>query len=88
MMHLVERSTGETIATVVNWSDHSETLGRTNPQITSDYPHWVRAYLGKQLGGTALFFSGSVGKVSSLGNQVVGDPETGKVAITVLHYCL
>lgn len=81
VMHLVERSTGKAIATVVNWSDHPETLSRTNSQITSDYPHWVGAYLEKQLGGTALFFSGSIGKVSPLGNQVaVLDPETGKIA--------
>jgi hypothetical protein len=81
MMRVVSRSTGQTIATVVNWSDHPEVLGRTNTQITSDYPHWVRAYLEKQLGGMALFFSGSIGKVSPLGDQVsLLDPETGKIA--------
>ncbi|MFZ0797168.1 MAG: hypothetical protein WCA13_00900 [Terriglobales bacterium] len=81
VMRLVARSTGQTIATVVNWSDHSEVLGRNNTQITSDYPHWVRAYLEKQFGGTALFFSGSIGKVSPLGAQVsLLDPEAGKIA--------
>jgi hypothetical protein len=80
-MRLLARSTRQTIATVVNWSDHPETLGRKNTQITSDYAHWVRAYLEKQLGGTCLFFSGSIGKVSPLGGQVtLLDPETGKVA--------
>jgi len=80
-MRLVARSTGETIATLVNWSDHPEVLGRKNTQITSDYPHWVRAYVEKQLGGMALFFSGSLGKVSPLGDQVaLLDPETGKLA--------
>jgi hypothetical protein len=81
VMRLVARSTGQTIATVLNWSDHPEVLGRSNTQITSDYPHWLRAYLEKQLGGTALFFSGSIGKVSPLGDQVsLLDPETGKIA--------
>ena len=80
-MRLVSRSTGQTIATVVDWSDHPETLGRANTQITSDYPHWVRAYLEKQFGGTALFFSGSIGKVSPLGDQIaLLDPETAKIA--------
>jgi len=80
-MRLLARSTGRTIATMVNWSDHPEVLGRKNTQITSDYPHWVRAYLEKQFGGTALFFSGSIGKVSPLGDQVsLHDPETGKIA--------
>jgi hypothetical protein len=80
-MRLVALSTGETIATLVNWSDHPEVLGRKNTQITSDYPHWVRTYMEKQLGGTALFFSGSIGKVSPLGDAVsLLDPETGKLA--------
>ncbi|HXY09829.1 MAG TPA: hypothetical protein VEI52_18450 [Terriglobales bacterium] len=81
VMRLVARSTEETIATIVNWSDHPEVLGRANTQITSDYPHWLRAYLEKQLGGIALFFPGSIGKLSPLGDQVsLLDPETGKIA--------
>ena len=80
-MRLVARSTGQTIATVVNWSDHPEVLGRKNTEITADYPHWTRDYLEKKLGGTALFFSGSIGKVSPLGDQVaLLDPQTGKIA--------
>jgi hypothetical protein len=56
-------------------------IGRKNTQITSDYPHWVRSYLEKRFGGTALFFSGSIGKVSPLGDQVaLLGPETGKIA--------
>jgi hypothetical protein len=81
VMRLVARSGGQTIATVVNWSDHPEVLGRKNTEISADYPHWVRDYLETQFGGTALFFSGSIGKVSPLGDQVaLLDPETGKVA--------
>ncbi len=80
VMRLIARSTGQTIATVVNWSDHPEVLGRKNTEITSDYPHWVRAYLETRLGGTALFFSGSVGKVSPLNQVPLVDPDTGKIA--------
>lgn len=81
VMRLVARSTGRTIATVVNWSDHPEVLGRKNNEITADYPHWTRDYLEKNLGGTALFLSGSIGKVSPLGDQVaLTDPETGEIA--------
>ncbi len=80
VMRLVSRSTRHTIATVVNWSDHPEVLSRKNTQITSDYPHWIRDYLENRLGGTALFFSGSIGKVSPLGQVSLVDPETGKIA--------
>jgi hypothetical protein len=81
VMRLVAQATGETIATAVDWSDHPEVLGRKNTEITADYPRWTRDYLEKALGGTALFFSGSIGKVSPLGGQVaLSDPQTGKVA--------
>ena len=81
VMHLVARSSGQTIATVVNWSDHPELLGSKNTMVTADYPHWVREYLENRLGGTALFFSGSIGKVSPLGGQVaLLDTETVELA--------
>src|SRR5215471_17077880 len=81
VMRLVAPSSGQTIATVVNWSDHPEVLGRKNTQISSDYPHWTREYLEKKLGGTVLFFSRSIGKVSPLGDEVaLMDPQTGKIA--------
>ncbi len=80
VMRLAARSTGQTIATLVNWSDHPEVLGGKNTEITSDYPHWVRTYLEEQLGGTALFFSGSIGKVSPLHQVSLVDPDTGKIA--------
>lgn len=80
VMRVAARANGQTIATFVNWSDHPEVLGRKNTQITCDYPHWVRDYLEKRFGGTALFFSGAIGKVSPLGGVSVLDPETGQAA--------
>jgi hypothetical protein len=80
VMCLVAPSTRKTIATVVNWSDHPEVLDRKNTEITSDYPHWVREYLDSRLGGATLFFSGSIGKVSPLGQVSLVDPDTGKIA--------
>ncbi|HMK30258.1 MAG TPA: hypothetical protein VK473_11280 [Terriglobales bacterium] len=71
----------KTIATLVNWSDHPETLNRKNTLITADYARWICLYLEQHYGGTALFFNRAVGKVSTLGSQVAPlDPETGKVA--------
>jgi len=72
---------GEPIGVLVNWSDHPETLGRENSEITADYPHWLCEYVETHLGGMAIFFNGSIGKVSTLGNDVaLMDPETGAVA--------
>jgi hypothetical protein len=81
VMRLRGAANGKTIATVVNWSDHPETLNRGNSLITADYPHWVRQYIEEHDGGTVLFFNGATGKVSTLGTQVaLLDQTTGKVA--------
>ncbi|PYU34536.1 MAG: hypothetical protein DMG28_05550 [Acidobacteria bacterium] len=81
LMRLTAAGSGEPIATLVNWSDHPETLGRKNTEITADYPHWLCQYVENQLGGTAVFVNGSIGKVSSLGSEVaLQDPQTGEIA--------
>jgi hypothetical protein len=81
VMRLSSIGTGTTIAVLVNWSDHPETLGRENSEITADYPHWLCRYVENHLGGMAVFFNGSLGKLSTRGNQLaLPDPETGEIA--------
>jgi len=81
VMRLTRMGTSEPIAVLVNWSAHPETLGGENTEITADYPHWLCQTVENHLGGTAIFFSGSIGKVSTLGKQVaLLDPETGEIA--------
>ena len=81
VMRLISVGAGRTVAVLVNWSDHPETLGEKNSEITADYPHWLCQYVENHLGGTAIFFNGSIGKVSTLGNQVaLEDPESGEIA--------
>lgn len=81
VMRLTTES-GEPIATLVNWSDHPETLGSRNTLITADYPHWLCQRIEEREKGTAIFFNGSIGGLlSTLGNEVaIQDPETGEVA--------
>jgi hypothetical protein len=74
-------SDAKTIATLVSWSDHPETLNRKNTEITADYPGWICSYLEQRHGGTALVLNGALGKVSTLGPEVaLLDPQTGQVA--------
>ena len=81
VMRLTTASAGAPIATLVNWSDHPETLGAEDTEITADYPYWLCRYVEDRLGGTAIFFNGSIGKVSTLGNQVaMPDPVSGQIA--------
>jgi len=62
--------TDDTIATMVSWGNHPETLGGSNPSLTSDFSHYWRQGLeagvpdpnGVQgFGGMALYFQGMVG---------------------------
>ncbi len=78
----LDAASGAPIATLVNWSDHPETLGGRNTEITADYPHWLCQYVEEHGGGMAVFFNGSIGGLlSTLGNDVaLQDPETGEVA--------
>ncbi len=55
------RADGSTIGTVVNWSNHPEAQGSGNGLISSDFVHGAREVLEQDLGGTAVYFSGSVG---------------------------
>jgi len=73
---------GPPIATLINWSDHPETLGGKNTEITADYPHWLCQYVERNQGGIAVFFNGSIGGLlTTLGNEVaLQDPETGQIA--------
>jgi len=69
-MRFVKPGTDDTIATVVNWSNHPETLGGHNPYITADFPGYWRDGVEngvpdpngvKGLGGMCLYFQGMVG---------------------------
>lgn len=82
VMRLTAARAGDPIATLVNWSDHPETLDSRNTLITADYPHWLCQYVEQREGGTAVFFNGAIGGLlSTLGDQVaLQDPDTGEVA--------
>ena len=57
--------TGGTIATLVNWHNHPDTLGSGNRLLSSDYPHYLREYLERVRGGVAVFVAGTVGNQMS-----------------------
>ncbi|MBI4247963.1 MAG: neutral/alkaline non-lysosomal ceramidase N-terminal domain-containing protein [Elusimicrobia bacterium] len=51
----------KTIATIVNWSCHPEVLQRDNTLLTADFPGQLCDGVEGRLGGTCVYFSGSVG---------------------------
>lgn len=67
------REDGSTIGSVVNWSNHPEAQASGNPLVSSDFPHGTREALESTLGGTAIYFSGSVGGLMTpLGVDIPG----------------
>lgn len=76
-MKFVDAANNEVIGSFMSWGNHPETLADTNATITSDYPNWLRETMEQGfkaengttlvpgLGGTALFFNGSLGGMMS-----------------------
>lgn len=72
----------ETIATLLDFPSHPESLGRDNTLISSDYPWSARRRLEREFGGVALFFSGDIGGLlTPLGGTMI-DPETGEQLVS------
>lgn len=51
---------GETVATMVNWHSHPETMIE-HDVYSADFPRWTREKLEQELGGTAIYFTGTLG---------------------------
>jgi hypothetical protein len=63
---------GSTIATLVNWSTHPESLEDENTLVSSDFPHYIRERIEAELGGTTVYFTGDLGAVEIVGDSCVG----------------
>ena len=55
VMHVAAATGGQPIANLINWSDHPETLGGKNTEITADYPHWLCQYVESAFGRDGHF---------------------------------
>lgn len=80
-----ESSDGRTLASLVSWANHAETLGASNNLITSDFVHALRVGVergvswtsrsAEGLGGPALFINGAVGGMMTPLRVDVEDPD-------------
>ena len=73
LMQVVDSENGTTLGTIINWSNHPETLWNSNLLISSDFPHYIREavengiyneeneLVQEGLGGMAIYFSGVIG---------------------------
>jgi len=68
----------DTIATLVNFASHPESLGRGNTLLSSDYPGWTRHVLEEEFGGVAIFTSGAIGGLLTPLGVGLTDPANGE----------
>lgn len=64
---------GATVATLINWSTHPESLESDNVMVTSDFPNYIRQRVEAELGGTAVYFTGDLGAVEIVGDTCHGN---------------
>jgi hypothetical protein len=60
---------GNTLATLVNWACHPETLWSDNKLLTSDFAGYLRDRVEAELGGTCVFVSGALGGMITVDNR-------------------
>lgn len=61
----LEDLSGTTVATVVNWSNHDESMSDGNSLLSTDYAGYVRRRMEMEYGGISLFFPSGVGGIST-----------------------
>jgi hypothetical protein len=79
-LQIRNRLTQETIATVVNYASHPESLGSGNRLLTSDFPHFMREALEAEYGGIAIYVSADLGVLQGPLDVDLIDPATGQPA--------
>jgi hypothetical protein len=68
-----------TIATLVVFASHPESMGSVNRVITADFPHFARERLEAEYGGLAIWAAGDLGVLQGPLHLDVRDPDTGDV---------
>jgi hypothetical protein len=66
----------QTLATLVNFASHPESMGSNNTLITADFPHFARQRIEALEGGMAIWVSGDLGVLQGPLDIDVLDPVT------------
>jgi hypothetical protein len=80
-MYLIQAKTnnGTVKGTLVSWANHPETLWSKNLLLTSDFPHYFRAGIEKEFGGTCIYVNGAIGGlITTHPRMAVKHPISGK----------
>ncbi|MBI4864287.1 MAG: hypothetical protein HY815_29120 [Candidatus Riflebacteria bacterium] len=69
---------GRAVATVVNWANHPEALGKANRRVSSDFCHRLIAEIESRTGAPAIFLNGAIGGLVTPLGVPLRDPVTGR----------
>ncbi len=79
---------GKTIGSFVEYSMHPEVLWSRNTLLTSDYPHFLREKMEKELGGISVFATGNVGGLMTPQTDNHTFEEAEKVGVSLAESAL
>ena len=79
-LQIRSRTSGQILATAINFASHPESLGSENTLITSDFPHYMREALEARYGGIAIYQSADLGVLQGPLDVDIIDPATGQPA--------
>lgn len=79
----VDSPSGKTIATLINFTAHPETLWSDNLLVTADYPGYVYRDVEEKLGGVALFVNGALGGMVTVDSKSNSFEEAERIGSTV-----
>jgi hypothetical protein len=82
VLRLADRRDGSTLATVVHWGCHAESLQDWNQLLSADFPGVLYAELEDALGGVAMFVSGPAGGMVEPANDPLAS-EPARLAFRV-----
>ena len=68
VMRFVEARGDRTVATLINWNTHPESMEDENTILTSDFPHAIRQTVEARYGGTAIYINGAIGAAEIIGD--------------------
>jgi len=68
VMQFINAKDQKTIATLVNWNTHPESMEDKNTILTSDFPHAIRETVEKKYGGVAVYINGAIGAAEIIGD--------------------
>ncbi|MBI3725085.1 hypothetical protein HY251_14185 [bacterium] len=60
-LSFVSEKDNKTVATIVHFACHPETLGSKNTLLSADFPHYLNDEVEKRRGGVSLFLNGALG---------------------------